>query len=684
MSGTVRVEREGAIAVLAIDNPPVNASSIEVRRALLQAVRDVGDDPAIEAAVIIGADKTFVAGSDIREFGKPLEDPQLPTVIAAIQACAKPFVAALHGAALGGGFELSLGCDARVASADAVVGFPEVTLGMIPGAGGTQYAPRLAGIVAAIEMICSGRRLRADEALRRGLIDAVIDGDLRDGAVAFARGLKGKRRLGLERVPPGDSEATEKAASAALRAGKNRPQVAAAIEAVKSAATLPFDEALARERAVFQRLRMGSEAAALRHLFFAERQAGKVAGLEDVTPRRVSCAGVVGAGTMGAGIAMCFADAGIQVTLIDRDDESVGRGLERIRGTYERMAASGRIKADDVQQRVRRVRTATDLQSLAGCDLAVEAAFEDMDVKIALFRELDRILPRDAVLASNTSYLNLDQMAAATQRPEQVVGLHFFNPANVMKLLEVVRGGETSAQTLATALDVGRRLRKIAVVARVGEGFIGNRIYAAYRRQCEFMLEDGAYPEEVDAALEGFGFAMGPFAVADMSGLDIAWQMRKRLAATRDPRERYVAIADRLCEQGRLGRKTGAGWYRYEPARRVPDPAVHALIREASAEKGIQRRTLGTDEICARALMTMVNETALLLEEGIAARPSDVDLVLVNGYGFPNYEGGPLFWAKRQDRARLLAEQERLAASAGFGFRKGDVAGLLDQLAREG
>lgn len=685
MSGTVRVEREGAIAVLTIDNPPVNASSIEVRRALLQAVRDVGDDATIEAAVIIGADKTFVAGSDIREFGKPLEDPQLPAVIAAIGACEKPFVAAIHGAALGGGFELSLGCDARVGSADAVVGFPEVTLGMIPGAGGTQYAPRLAGVAAAIEMICSGRRLRADEAVKRGLVDAVIEGNLRAGAIAFARNLKGrKRRLGLERVPAGDAGEIEKAASAALRAGKNRPQVAAAIEAVKSAATMPFDDALARERAVFQTLRMGSEAAALRHLFFAERQAAKVAGLDGVAPRRVSRVGVIGAGTMGAGIAMCFADAGIPVTLIDRDEASARRGMERIRGSYERMAAAGRIDSHEVQRRMARVHSTTDLQSLAACDLVVEAVFEEMDVKTALFREIDRIVRDDAVMASNTSYLNLDQIAAVTKRPERVVGLHFFNPANAMKLLEVVRAEKTSAETLATAVDVAKRLRKVAVVARVAEGFIGNRIYAAYRRQCEFMLEDGAYPEEIDAALEDFGFAMGPFAVADMSGLDIAWQMRKRLAATRDPRERYVAIADRLCEQGRLGRKTGAGWYRYAPAGREPDPDVHALIREASAEKGIARRNLSADEIQMRALMTMVNEAALLLEEGIAARPSDIDLVLVNGYGFPNYEGGPLFWAKRQDRSRILAEQEKLAAIAGYGFRRGDVAGLLDQLAREG
>jgi len=686
-SGTARLERKGAIAILAIDNPPVNAGSTEVRRALLLAIRAVGDDPSIKAAILIGAGKTFVAGSDIREFGKPLEDPQLPHVIAAIQNCPKTFVAAIHGAALGGGFELALGCDFRVAASDAVVGFPELTLGMIPGAGGTQYAPRLMGIAAAIEMICSGRRVGAHDAVRRGLLDSAIENaDLRAEAIAFALAHAGRKRvLGAETVPAEDNEAIEKAASDALRAGKNRPQIAAAIEAVKSAATLPFQEALARERAVFQKLRMGSEAAALRHLFFAERNASKVAGLDGIAPWAISRAGIVGAGTMGAGIAMCFADAGILVTLTDVNEEKVRQGLTRIRENYNRMVASGRIGASEMARRMERVTQSTGLHSLANCDLVVEAAFEDMDVKTAIFRELDRILPSGAVLASNTSYLDLDRIAAATSRPGKVVGLHFFNPAHIMKLVEIVRGAATSPETLATALAAAKRLRKLSVVARVGEGFIGNRIYAAYRRQCEFMLEEGAYPEDIDVALQEFGFAMGPFAVADSSGLDIAWVMRKRLAATRDPNERYCEIADRLCEQGRIGRKTGAGWYRYpEGARKgEPDPRTRALIEAISASKGIVRRTFATEDIRHRALVTMVNEAALLLSEGIAARPSDVDLVLVHGYGFPNHEGGPLFWASRQNRDWLLAELDTLSAVSGRGFRKGDVASLLDQLARD-
>jgi 3-hydroxyacyl-CoA dehydrogenase len=686
MSGSVRLERDGAMAVLIIDNPPVNAGSIEVRRALLSAIQTVRDDPGIEAAVVIGAGNTFVAGSDIREFGKPLEDPQLPAIIATIQACPKPFVAAIHGAALGGGFELALGCDARVAATNAVVVLPEVTLGIIPGAGGTQYLPRLIGIAAAIEAICSGRRIRAREALERGLIDAVIETGLRATAIAFARDKTlRKRLLGQESVPSEDAGAIEKAASAALRAGKNRPHVAAAIAAIKSAATLPFTEALAQERAVFQNLRMSSEAAALRYLFFAERQAGKIAGLEDIAPKAVSRVGVVGAGTMGVGIAMAFADAGFSVTLADKDKVSVEAGLARMRDAYGRMTESGRIAADEAARRIKRVTQAVSLDALADCDLAIEAVFEDMEAKTDVFRVLDRILPPGAMLASNTSYLDLDRIADATRRPGSVIGLHFFNPANVMRLLEIVRGAKTSGETLATALDVAKRLRKLAVVARVGEGFIGNRIYAAYRRQCEFMLEEGAFPEQIDAALEAFGFAMGPFAVADHSGLDIAWRMRQRLAETRDTRERYVEIPDRLCEEERLGRKTGAGWYRYREGVRKgePDPHVRALIEEASAAKGIVRRGFTDEAICDRVLIAMVNEATLLLREGIAQRASDVDLVLVNGYGFPAHEGGPLFWARQKNRAWLLSQLEILAEASGYGFRKGEVAGLFDQLARE-
>jgi 3-hydroxyacyl-CoA dehydrogenase len=421
----------------------------------------------------------------------------------------------------------------------------------------------------------------------------------------------------------------------------------------------------------------------LRHLFFAEGEAAKVPGLETIEPRGISRVGVIGAGTMGVGICACFADAGLDVTLIDQDEASIKRGIGRLREIYDRSVSAKRMDAAEAARRIARVSTATDLQCLAAADLVIEAVFEDMQVKTELFRRLDAIVRPSAVLASNTSYLNLDEIAAATGRPEDVIGLHFFSPAQVMRLLEIVRGARTSAAALATALDVAKRIRKLAVVARVGEGFIGNRIYAAYRRQCEFMLEEGAYPEDIDSALEEFGFPMGPFAVSDMSGLDIAWRMRQRLAAARDPRERYVHIADRLCEQGHFGQKTGVGWYRYPTGARKgeADPAVRALIEAASAEKGIARRRFSADEIRSRALCAMVNEAALLLDEDIAARPSDVDLVMVNGYGFPKHEGGPLFWAQRQECGNLFADLENLASVSGHGFRKADVAGLLQCMA---
>jgi 3-hydroxyacyl-CoA dehydrogenase len=506
------------------------------------------------------------------------------------------------------------------------------------------------------------------------MIDKVIEGDLRSGAVAHSRSLGGRKRLLAQvALPDAPTEQVEKAAADALKAGRGRPHVQEAIEAVQASTRLPFAEALAQERATFQRLRSGTEAAALRHLFFAEREASKVPGLEGVAARDLGRIGIVGAGTMGVGIATCFIEAGYSVTLVEQDEAGAQRGLERMREIQERAVSSGRIADDEAKRRLAQVRPSGNLKDLADADLVLEAVFEDMDVKIDLFRRLESVVRPDTILASNTSYLDLDRIAQSTSHPANVVGLHFFSPAHVMKLLEIVRAADTGAATLATAVAVGKRLRKTAVVARVGEGFIGNRIYAAYRRQCEFMLEEGAYPEEVDKALTAFGFAMGPFAVSDMSGLDIAWKMRQRLAATRDPKSRYVEIADRLCEQGRLGQKTGAGWYKYAPGKRggEPDSDVRALIDASSAAKGIARRSFTAEEISRRALLTMVNEAALLLEEGIAARPSDVDLVIVSGYGFPRHEGGPLFWASRQDRGRIESELDEIAALSGHGFRKG-------------
>jgi 3-hydroxyacyl-CoA dehydrogenase len=679
----VRLEREAGVAVLVIDNPPVNAGSWEVRNGLLETVRAACADPALRALVLIGAGRTFIAGADIREFDKPLRDPQMPAVIEAIESCEKPVVAAIHGAALGGGFELALGCDARIATADAVVGLPEVMLGIIPGAGGTQRLPRLIGLAAAIEIITSARRVDAAEARRLGLLDAVVESDLRAAAVRHAQELAPhKRRLRDLPLPSEVAEVVEKAAASALARGKGRTAVAEAIGAVRDCARLPFAQALAKERTTFQRLRESEEAAALRYLFFAQREAARVSGIEAAKPRTVHQVGIIGGGLMGSGIAVCFLDAGFPVTLVERDQSTLDGAVERIRTTYRRAVASGRLTEDEMAKRLGRITPSLNLAALASADLVIEAVFEDMAVKQALFRELDPLLKEGALLASNTSYLNLDRMAAVTNRPADVVGLHFFSPAQVMRLLEIVRGELTAPDVLATALAIGKQIGKVSVVARVGEGFIGNRIYSAYRFACEFMLEEGAYPDQVDAALVSFGFAMGPFAVSDMSGLDIAWATRKRLAATSDGAARFPEVLNRLCEKGRFGQKAGAGWYRYtQDARRgAVDPEVRTIIDAVSAARGIIRRAFTPEGIQHRALAAMVNEAALLLSENIAERASDIDLVMVNGYGFPSQCGGPLFWASRRSREEIAAALDSVAAASGGSFRRGDVNAVLDGL----
>jgi 3-hydroxyacyl-CoA dehydrogenase len=682
MTARVHLERDGDVAVVVIDNPPVNAGSAEVRRGLLDAIEALARDEGIRAAVLIGAGNSFIAGSDLREFGQPLQEPQLPAVIAAIETCAKPVVAALHGAALGGGFELALGCDARVAAAATVVGLPEVTLGLIPGAGGTQRLPRLVGVPKAIELVCSGTRVPSAQALDLGLIDREAQGELRAAAVAHARSLVGtKARLRDRGVPPADAEAVEQAAAAALKVGKRRPAVRAAIEAVTSATYLPIDEGLARERAMFQELRISREAFALRHQFFAERDCARLPELAGVVPRAVQQVVVIGAGTMGSGIAIAALDAGFDVALLEQDAGALQRGTGRIREHYAGRVQAGKLMASVAAQCEARLQPTTDWTVLASADLVIEAVFEDLNVKQQVFARIDTLARPGAVLATNTSYLDLDAIAGATARARDVIGLHFFSPANVMRLLEVVRGAATAPDALATGLAVAKRLRKLPVVTGNAFGFIGNRIYAAYRRQCEFMIEEGAWPEQVDAALEAFGFAMGPFAVADLSGLDIAWRMRRAQAATRDPAARYVHIPDRLCEAGRLGRKSAAGYYLYDLGNRgrQSDPAVHALIERASADKGLKRRTLSDKEIQRRALLAMVNEVARLLAEGVARSASDVDVVLVNGFGFPRWEGGPVFWARERGAEALAKDIDWLAGLSGAGFERGDLRHVLPQ-----
>lgn len=673
----VRTERKDDVLVIWIDNPPINAGALGVRQGVLAAITELQQDSALTAGVLIGAGSTFIAGSDLREFGQPLQEPQLPVVIAAIETCSKPVVAALHGAALGGGFELSLACDARVALAGTRVGLPEITLGMVPGAGGTQRVPRRTGLLKGLELVCSGERLTAEKALALRLVDEVVQDHLLDHAVAHARRLQGrKQRIRDEQVEAVDNAAWLDLAQQWLRKGKHRPNYAAAIEAVRACVELPIDEALAKERAMFQTLRLERDAFALRHQFFAERQTTKLPAELNVSARSLERLAVIGAGTMGTGIAISALDAGLQVLLLEQDQAALERGVQRVHGFYDQRVAAGKLASDKAQARKRALTGTLDWASLSQADVVIEAVFEDMAVKQDVFKKIDQHARAGAVLASNTSYLDLDAIAVATSRPQDVIGLHFFSPANVMKLLEVVRGKASAADAIATGMALGKRLGKLPVLCGNAFGFIGNRIYNAYRKQVEFMLEDGALPEQVDAALQKFGFAMGPFAVADLSGLDIAWRMRKAQAAARDPRERYVSILDQLCEQGRLGRKAGAGYYTYADGKKsaAVDSTVQSIIAQASAQRGLSRRVLSDEEIVRRALMAMCNEAALLLAEGVARQPSDIDVALVQGYGFPRWEGGPLFWISQFDAATQARMQQELADHVGHGFAKGDLS----------
>ena len=653
------------VAVLTIDNPPVNAGSLAVRQQLLEAIERNGADPAIKAIVIIGGGKSFIAGSDLREFGQPLEAPQLPQVIEAIENCPKPVIAALHGAALGGGYELALGCDARIASKDCVVGLPEVTLGMIPGAGGTQRLPRLVGAARAIELICAGQRVKSTQALAIGMVDvlAVDQSSLLEAAVAFAKGAR-KRLIKDLSVPQESAESLERLKAQALRKGRGRPAVLHAIDSVLASISQPIDQALKREREIFQHLRLSPEAAALRHLFFAERGAGKVPSLANVKSSAVNEVGVIGAGTMGAGIAVAFLDGGFNVTLVEQTVSALAAGKERIEALYARQLRSGRLTPSEVLERLQRLAVSCDISALSGCELVVEAVFEDISVKVALVARLSDILHPNALIATNTSYLDLDEIALASERPGNVCGLHFFSPANVMSLLEVVRSSVSTPRTLATALMVARRLGKVPVVAKNSFGFIGNRIYAAYRRQAEYLLEEGAGVVQVDSAMEAFGFAMGPFAVADLSGLDIAWRMRKAIAHTRDPVVRYVRIPDLLCEAGHLGRKTGAGYYRYNGDEKTIDPYVEEVVRQERKLSNKPIKSFTDEDIQERLLLAIVSEATLLLAEKVAQKASDIDVVLVNGYGFPRWEGGPMFWANRKGPAYLEGALVRLAQAS--------------------
>lgn len=677
----VSITRHGGVAVITIDYAPVNALSKAVREGLLFAASEVASDDSVTAAVISGGPCRFIAGADLKEMSLPPDEPYLPDVVAAIDALEKPVVAAIDGAALGGGLEIALACDYRIASPKAMVGLTETRLGIIPGAGGTQRLPRLTGMAAAITLIAEGKILKATEAQRQGIVDRVVEGDLLAAAIAAAETME-KRRVRELPVPVGNEAEEEAAAAAAIARAKGVPAVTEVIPIIRTARNPAFSDGLATERAAFLQLRESAEAKSLRHLFLSEREVWKVPGLQGASARPVAKVAVIGAGTMGAGIAVALADAGLTVTVLERDEAAASAGRERVKGLYERQVKSGRISAEVMVDRLGRLTVGADWSVLSEQDLVIEAAFEDMAVKADIFKRLDELCRPGAILASNTSYLDLDAIAAVTKRPEDVVGLHFFSPANIMKLLEVVRGEKTSTEALSTALALAKKIGKIPVVAGNCDGFIGNRIYAVYRRHAEYLIEDGASPEQVDAALEAYGFAMGIFSVSDMSGLDIAYAMRKRRAATRDPGERYVTIADTLVEAGRLGRKTGAGWYAYDAAgKKSVDPVATQAIEAARAAKGIATRTFHPEEIQRRLVAVMANEGAKVLAEGIALRASDIDLAFVNGYGFPRLKGGPMWAADQIGLSRILEEVEAAHKAGGVGS---EPAPLLIELARTG
>ena len=676
---TTRIESD--VMVITVNNPPINAGSIEVRKGLLDAIADLQVNKQAQSAVIIGSGNTFIAGSDIKEFSLPLAEPHLPQVIAAIENCPKPVVCAIHGAALGGGFELALACDARIAQEGAVVGLPEVTLGIIPGAGGTQRLPRIVGIEKSIEYICSGARIKAADALNLGLVTKVVKDHLLEEAVTLAKGLKGvKSRIRDLITPKPDDDAVLAVTQKALKAGKSRPNLQKAIEMVLNSVSMPIDQALGIERATFQDLRVSSEAKALRHQFFAERKLFRALDADDAQPIEIKRIAVIGAGTMGSGIAIACLTAGYEVLLLDQNENALAAGTKKIRDFYESRVQSGKMDVDKVSQILARFEHSTRWEQIIHADLVIEAVFEDIEVKHVVFQKIDQHARPDALLASNTSYLDIDAIASRLKNPSRVFGLHFFSPAQVMKLIEIVRCERSSAKAIATGLQLAKRLGKTPVISANAFGFIGNRIYAAYRAQCEFMLEEGAYPSQIDHALEDYGFAMGPFAVGDMSGLDIAWGMRKSQATKRNPAHRYVTIPDSLCMAGRLGRKTNAGYYRYDPhsGARAEDPEVHAMIDEASRIKGIARRDLSASEIVERVLLAMINEVAHLVSEKVVRDPTDCDIALVNGYGFPKWQGGPVFVARELGLEKLNTQMDLLEKYSGPGFRRANLQVLFE------
>jgi 3-hydroxyacyl-CoA dehydrogenase len=690
---SARYEQIGRVAVVTLDNPPVNGLAHDTRSAIVEGVDRANTDETCDAIVLTGAGKTFSGGADIREFNTPKAsaEPALRSVIRALEDSVKPVVAAINGVCMGGGLELAMGCHYRIANGAATIALPEVKLGLLPGAGGTQRLPRAIGVEAALNMIVTGASAQAGTLRGTGLWDEVVDDDVVAAAVAFAGRVvtekRPRKRLRDDKLEYPNAEAYfQFARNSVAAAAKHFPAPRKCVDAVAAAVSMPFEEGSRRERELFSELLQTTESRALRHAFFAERAAGKIADVPDGTPTRtIERIAVIGAGTMGGGIAMNFLSAGMRVALLESDVAALGRGVARIRENYEASAAKGRLTREQVDQCMSRLTSTLRYDDVGDADLVIEAVFEDMAIKQAVFRRLDEAAKPDAILATNTSTLDVNAIAAATKRPQDVVGMHFFSPANVMKLLEVVRGAATAPDVLTTVMQVAKRIGKTAVVSGVCDGFIGNRMVEQYLRQAMFLVDEGASPAQVDAALEKFGMAMGPFRMSDLAGNDVGWRIRQRRYVEK-PALRYSRIADRLCEQGRFGQKTGAGWYRYAPGRRdaLPDPAVDAIIDAYRKEIGSTPRKIAADEIVDRCIFALVNEGARILEDGIAQRASDIDVVYLAGYGFPPWRGGPMLYADISGLYNVARRMQQFAALPGADAAFWTPAPLLARLAAEG
>ena len=694
MSDLVQLRNENGIAVITINNPPVNALSPGVPEGIAAAIDQLENDSSLRAAVVIGDGRTFVAGADIKEFGKITSGKSsrgagLLPLLLRIEDCRKPVVMAIHGAAFGGGMELAMAGHYRVAVPGAQLGQPEVKLGIIPGAGGTQRLPRLAGVAKAVEMCSLGNPISAQEAFELGIVDRLLPGDLLGQAIAFAREIAAKpipkTRERNEKLGAPGQQASAFAAAREIARKKMRGQTAplAAIDAVEAATKLPFEEGCRVEAKLFDECLFSGQSKALIHVFFAEREVSKIPDIPKETPLiPVNSVGIIGAGTMGGGIAMVFANAGIPVVLKEADQSALDRGMATIQKNYSGSVKRGRMTQEFVDERLRLIKPVLAYDDFAHVDMVIEAVFEGMALKKQIFGDLDRIAKPGAILATNTSTLSIDEIAAATSRSDSVIGTHFFSPANVMRLLEIVRGKLSSKEVIATCMQLSKKLGKIGVLVGNCRGFVGNRMFGPYRREAQFLVEEGATVEAVDNALYDFGMAMGPLAIGDLAGLDVGWRIRKEYRHLEKPGVRQPIAEDRLCEMGRYGQKTGAGWYKYDENRRaIPDPEVDALVRECAAEAGIPQRQISAGEIVERCIYALVNEGARILEEGYALRAGDIDIIYINGYGFPAYRGGPMWYA---DTLGLKNVYERVRE---FHERHGDLwepALLLKQLAEQG